>query len=96
MLSILAIERYLILTSNTVIMSSKSLIFIVLIVIVVILSLQNTQSVTVNILFWDVSYPLIVLFYIMLGVGFLIGSFGGRMNRAFKRRDISTDDKDKP
>jgi uncharacterized integral membrane protein len=54
-------------------MRLKSILIIVLIVLITILSTQNTQSVSVNILFWQTSYPLILIVYILLGIGFVIG-----------------------
>jgi uncharacterized integral membrane protein len=54
-------------------MRLKSILIVVLIVLITVLSTQNTQSVSVRILFWETSYPLILIVYILLGIGFVTG-----------------------
>jgi uncharacterized integral membrane protein len=69
-------------------MSGKTLIIIILVVIITIFSLQNTHTAEVNILFWKASYPLIILIYAILGVGFVAGYSAKRFFRIRKKETI--------
>jgi uncharacterized integral membrane protein len=54
-------------------MKFKTIILIALAVLITILTIQNVQEVEVNILFWNLSSPLIAVIFIMLAAGFLVG-----------------------
>ena len=54
-------------------MKIKAIILIVLITLFLIVLLQNRDSVTFQLLFWNISASLIVLLILMLILGFLIG-----------------------
>ncbi|OHD69208.1 MAG: hypothetical protein A2W19_06375 [Spirochaetes bacterium RBG_16_49_21] len=72
-------------------MNAKSIIIIVLVVLITILSMQNTQSVVVNMLFWQATYPLIILMYILLGIGFAAGYLARSVFKIFKKNKSSND-----
>jgi uncharacterized integral membrane protein len=54
-------------------MKIRSILLIILVIIVTIISVQNTQTTTFKFIFWDISLSLIILMYIILLIGFLIG-----------------------
>lgn len=49
-----------------------------LIILALIILSQNTQVVTVHVLFWDLSMSRIILIPFLLLVGFIIGFFVGK------------------
>ncbi|MBN1532110.1 MAG: LapA family protein [Spirochaetes bacterium] len=57
------------------------------IVLILILTVQNLDMVRVDVLFWGFTFPLILLIYIALGLGFLAGYLLGG---PAKRRDTGT------
>jgi uncharacterized integral membrane protein len=72
-------------------MKLKTILIIVMIVLITILSTQNTQSISVNILFWQASYPLILIVYILLGIGFITGyAARGIVKKVKKIKDRAT------
>ena len=54
-------------------MKLKTIILIAFIVFITIISMQNTQNIVVNLLYWDAEISLILLIYIVCIVSFLIG-----------------------
>jgi uncharacterized membrane protein YciS (DUF1049 family) len=54
-------------------MKIRTIILITLVIIVTIISTQNIQTITFNFIFWDISLSLIILMYIILIIGFIIG-----------------------
>ncbi len=72
-------------------MTGKTLTILILVVIAAILSLQNTHTVEVNILFWTASYSLIILIYIVLAAGFIAGFFTNKSLKTGKK-DKQSDD----
>ncbi|MGI9535243.1 MAG: lipopolysaccharide assembly protein LapA domain-containing protein [Thermodesulfobacteriota bacterium] len=61
-------------------MKAKKIIGILLTVIVVIFGIQNMNVVTINLLFWKLEMPGILLIFIVFIVGFL----SGLLFKAFK------------
>jgi uncharacterized integral membrane protein len=62
-------------------MKPKQIAIIAGIILALIITLQNLDSVRVDVLFWDFSFPLILLLYIALGLGFLAGYLLGGAKR---------------
>ena len=54
-------------------MKLKSIIIIILLAIFIVVLLQNTQVVTLKLLFWNIQMSRIILFPITLVLGFIIG-----------------------
>lgn len=54
-------------------MKIRTIILIILVIIVTIISTQNIQTITFKFIFWEISLSLIILMYIILIIGFLIG-----------------------
>ena len=54
-------------------MSPKTLTVLICCFIVLVVMLQNTQTVTVHILFWQILLPQILLIFLTLLAGLLIG-----------------------
>ncbi|MFC1515090.1 LapA family protein [Candidatus Omnitrophota bacterium] len=54
---------------------------LVLGILFLIILLQNTQVVSMRLLFWEISMSRIILFPLVLLVGFVIGFFVGRKPR---------------
>ena len=68
-------------------MRIKAIILTVLILLFLIVLLQNTKSVTFQLLFWKISASLIVLLILMLVLGFLIGFI---LAKLFRRKQKSS------
>jgi len=54
-------------------MEARKIIFLAAIILAIIIMLQNTQIVTVTLLFWKINLSKIVLIVIALLVGFVMG-----------------------
>jgi uncharacterized integral membrane protein len=54
-------------------MKIRTIFLIIMVAILAIISTQNTHVITFNCIFWDISLSLIILMYIILIIGFLIG-----------------------
>lgn len=54
-------------------MKSKVIIIIVLAALLVIFVLQNTSTVEINFLFWDLSIPRAALLFVCFAIGLIIG-----------------------
>lgn len=60
-------------------MNAKLLILLVLILLAVVLMFQNRQPVAIQMLFWSVDIPRVLLVIIILLVGFAIGYVAASM-----------------
>ncbi len=69
-------------------MKPKQIAIIAAIVFLGIISLQNMDSIRVDFLFWDFGISLILLFYILLALGFAAGFFTSAMMSGKKRETI--------
>ncbi|OGC95882.1 MAG: hypothetical protein A2W25_03280 [candidate division Zixibacteria bacterium RBG_16_53_22] len=54
-------------------MNAKAVILIILVVLAVVFMFQNKASMPVQILFWSIHIPRILLIFILILVGFTIG-----------------------
>jgi uncharacterized integral membrane protein len=61
-------------------MNTKIVIFIILILLAVILMFQNRAPVAIQLLFWAVTIPRIILIVIFLLIGFATGYIAATMN----------------
>ena len=59
-------------------MKPKQIAILVGLVLCLIILLQNTQVVSFNLFFWKLSMSRIILFPLLIVIGFLIGFFVGR------------------
>lgn len=81
---------------DTITMSFKQITIVVIIVLALILVVQNTQVVSIDILFWEVSISRVLLIPLLLLLGAVIGYLGHwQMTRHFRTRrpdDMSRSD----
>ena len=56
-------------------MNAKEIIAIVLVILLVIFAIQNTQTVDIRFLFWQISTAAVLGILVSFGVGFLAGWF---------------------
>ncbi len=54
-------------------MKLKTIIILVLIALFVVIAVQNTQAVTIQILFWKISMSRIIFIPLLMLLGFVIG-----------------------
>jgi uncharacterized integral membrane protein len=54
-------------------MKTKIVIIIVLVVLLIIFVLQNTESVKVDLFFWDLNIPAALLLFVCFALGLIIG-----------------------
>jgi uncharacterized integral membrane protein len=54
-------------------MKLKTIIILVLIALFVVIAIQNTQAVTIQILFWKISMSRIIFIPLLMLLGFVIG-----------------------
>ncbi len=54
-------------------MKAKAIVIIILIVLIIIFVLQNTETVLVNLWFWDLSIPRALLLFVCFAMGLIIG-----------------------
>jgi len=54
-------------------MKLKTIILIVLVALFVVIAIQNTQAVTIQILFWKISISRIIFIPLLIVLGFVIG-----------------------
>ena len=63
-------------------MKFKHIVLLVLVVLGAVLFFQNTQVVTITLFFWQVSMSGIIMFPLLVAVGFVLGflvcKFGGK------------------
>lgn len=69
------------------IMKPKTIIIIVLVILLTILSMQNTQPVIFKILLWEPDFPLIILIFIAIGIGFIAGYIANSVLQVVKKKD---------
>ena len=60
-------------------MKKKFIVILVLIGLLLILIIQNTQNVSLNIFFWNIMMPQVILVLILFVLGFLIGFLVAKM-----------------
>jgi uncharacterized integral membrane protein len=70
-----------------IIMKPKTIMIIVLVIVITILSMQNTQPVILKILFWQPEFPLIILIFIALSIGFVAGYFTNSLLKVVKKKN---------
>ena len=58
-------------------MKAKVVFALILVLLVVVFTLQNTEVVEINFVFWHFAMSRALLIFIVLGVGILIGLLGG-------------------
>ena len=68
-------------------MKPKTIIIIVLVILLTILSMQNTQPVIFKILFWEPDFPLIILIFIAIGIGFIAGYITNSVLQVVKKKN---------
>ncbi len=64
----------------------RTIIITVAALIAAIIALQNLQPATIRFLFWDFSLPLIVLVFIILLAGYVIGHLTGASTPAKRKK----------
>ena len=62
-------------------MKPKAIGLLVLGILFLIILLENTQVVSMRLLFWEISMSRIILFPLVAMIGFVIGLFVGRASR---------------
>ncbi len=62
-------------------MKPKVIIILVLVILLLIILIQNTQVVTLHLLFWSVSMSQIILIAAVLLCGFIIGYLASMLTR---------------
>ena len=67
-------------------MKIKNIILIFLVGVLVIISTQNTQEVTIKLIFWDITISFIILIYVIFAISFVIGVMYSNIKRASKIR----------
>jgi uncharacterized integral membrane protein len=73
-------------------MVAKKVILLVILVLLLIFIAQNTQSVIVSFLFWEISIPQLLLIPLMVVVGIAIGFLiHWRMSKTGEKQKIMTD-----
>jgi uncharacterized integral membrane protein len=60
-------------------MKKKFIVILVLIGLLLILIFQNTQNVSLNIFFWNIMMPQVILVLILFALGFVIGFLVAKM-----------------
>ena len=60
-------------------MKKKFIVILVLIGLLLILIIQNTQNVSLNIFFWNIMMPQVILVLILFVLGFVIGFLIAKM-----------------
>lgn len=63
------------------ILTIKKILYIVIAIIFIILLIQNTQAVTLTFLFWKISMSRILLYPLLICIGFLTGWFFCKMRK---------------
>lgn len=62
-------------------MSFKNIIFVILAVLITVVVMQNFESVSLQVLFWEIEIPKIILLPIFLVIGYITGYFTGVLGR---------------
>ena len=66
-------------------MNKKLIAILVLVILLLILIIQNTQKVSINIFFWNIMMPQVILVLILFALGFVIGFLAAKIKRATKK-----------
>jgi uncharacterized integral membrane protein len=69
-------------------MKAKTIIVLILIGLFLVILLQNTQVVTFQLLFWEITMSRILLILIIMIIGFGLGYILGRMGSHGKRSRV--------
>ena len=59
-------------------MKPKVIAILIIVVLFVIVLLQNTQVVSLRLLFWTISMSRIIIFPLVMLIGFVVGFFAGK------------------
>jgi uncharacterized integral membrane protein len=73
-------------------MNVKNVTMILIVGIIIVLSAQNTQPATITFFFWEFSIPLIILIYILLIMGFLLGYLYTSIRQIRKKRKVTREE----
>lgn len=69
-------------------MKPKTIIMVILIILSVVVLLQNTQPVTLRVLFWQVSISRLILLPFLVLFGFIIGYITAKLEKKSKPNRI--------
>lgn len=62
-------------------MNFKTIALIIILGIIIIISVQNTQIISLKILFWEFNFPLIVLLFIIILISFIAGKLHTKIKK---------------
>ncbi len=71
-------------------MKPKAIVLIILSIIFVILIVQNSDPIKVNILFWSIHMSQVIVFFLILIIGFIGGYFAARIDETKKEERRNT------
>ncbi|MBP1750000.1 MAG: hypothetical protein H6Q52_2539 [Deltaproteobacteria bacterium] len=60
-------------------MKKKLIVILVLVGLLLILIIQNIQNISLNIFFWNIMMPQVILVLILFALGFVIGFLAAKM-----------------
>lgn len=63
-------------------MKKKLIVILVLVGLLLILIIQNIQNISLNIFFWNIMMPQVILVLILFALGFVIGFLVAKMKRS--------------
>ncbi|MBP1748665.1 MAG: hypothetical protein H6Q52_1204 [Deltaproteobacteria bacterium] len=63
-------------------MNKKLIVILVLVGLLLILIIQNVQNISLNIFFWNIMMPQVILVLILFALGFVIGFLAAKMKRS--------------
>ena len=75
-----------------VVMRPKAIVIILLIVLFLILTIQNTEAVTLQFLFWKTKISRIILIPLFALIGFLIGYVTAKLEKPKSRKESKKED----
>jgi len=67
-------------------MKAKTLVVLILIGLFLVILLQNTEVVTFQLLFWEITMSRVLLILVIVIIGFLLGYIVGRRGNYGRRR----------
>ena len=70
-------------------MNKKLIVILVLVGLLLILIIQNTQNISLNIFFWNIIMPQVILVLIVFSLGFVIGFLLAKMKGSKQEDDKS-------
>jgi len=65
-------------TRESIMMKARNVFILILTLVFLVIFLQNTEVVSLQILFWQFSMSRIIFFPLMVFIGFVVGFFVGR------------------